>query len=321
MKPIKKEHPIQKAELHPRNLHKERYDFALLTKHTPDLAQFVKINPFGDASIDFFNPNAVKMLNKALLKSYYEINDWDIPQAYLCPPIPGRADYIHYIADLLASKNKGIIPKGKQIQCLDVGVGANCVYPILGIQSYHWTFIGADIDAIALESAQKIAQMNPCIADNLSLRLQKNSSNVFQNILQKSEKIDVSICNPPFHASLADAQAGTLRKLNNLKGKKITRPVLNFAGKSNELYCEGGEEKFVHDMIIESKQFAHNCFWFTSLISKEAHLKKIYATFNQIKVSEYQTISMAQGNKISRIVAWTFLSAAEQALWIKERWQ
>jgi 23S rRNA (adenine1618-N6)-methyltransferase len=36
---------------------------------------------------------------------------------YLCP-IPGRADYIHYIADLLAESNNGIIPKGHGIQGL-----------------------------------------------------------------------------------------------------------------------------------------------------------------------------------------------------------
>jgi 23S rRNA (adenine1618-N6)-methyltransferase len=45
-----------------------------------------------------------------LLISYYDIQKWDIPH-YLCPPIPGRADYIHYIADLLAESNNGIIPK------------------------------------------------------------------------------------------------------------------------------------------------------------------------------------------------------------------
>ena len=91
----------EKIELHPRNKHRERYDFQQLINTCPELAPFVKLNNYNDESIDFFNPNAVKMLNKALLKQHYGINNWEIPEGYLCPPIPSRADYLHYIADLL----------------------------------------------------------------------------------------------------------------------------------------------------------------------------------------------------------------------------
>src|SRR5690606_24715537 len=114
-------------------------------------------------SIDFFNPQAVKALNKALLFYYYDIVYWDIPENYLCPPIPGRADYIHYIADLLADNNKGIVPTGSEIKCLDIGVGANCIYPIIGVKEYGWSFIGADIDALAIKSAKKIIASNPSL--------------------------------------------------------------------------------------------------------------------------------------------------------------
>lgn len=90
----KREHPKEKYSLHPRNKHRERYDFKILADKSPDLTRFVKLNPYGDESIDFFIPEAVKMLNKSLLKQYYGIGNWDIPAGYLCPPIPGRADYI-----------------------------------------------------------------------------------------------------------------------------------------------------------------------------------------------------------------------------------
>src|SRR5688500_3909142 len=103
----KKEHPKEKIKLHPRNKHRQRYDFTQLISSCPDLAPFVKLNVYNDESIDFFNPEAVKMLNTALLKHFYNIVYWDIPSNYLCPPIPGRADYIHNIADLLGTKNNG----------------------------------------------------------------------------------------------------------------------------------------------------------------------------------------------------------------------
>ncbi|MBC7494605.1 MAG: RlmF-related methyltransferase, partial [Flavobacterium sp.] len=125
----KKEHPKEKTRLHVRNKHRERYNLKALIESVPELAQYVSLNIYNDESIDFFNPEAVKALNKALLKHHYQIDHWNIPPNYLCPPIPGRADYIHYIADLLCGSNYGKIPKGNLVTCLDIGVGANCVYP------------------------------------------------------------------------------------------------------------------------------------------------------------------------------------------------
>lgn len=71
MLPKKREHPKEKTQLHPRNKHRERYDFKQLIEGCPELAQYVNVNVYNDESIDFFNPEAVKMLNKALLKHYY----------------------------------------------------------------------------------------------------------------------------------------------------------------------------------------------------------------------------------------------------------
>jgi 23S rRNA (adenine1618-N6)-methyltransferase len=307
---------IEKSGLHPRNKHRERYDFKLLTVSCPELGQFVKLNNYGGESIDFFNPEAVKTLNKALLRHYYSIDYWDIPKNYLCPPIPGRADYIHNIADLLYRNNpeflKGKIPTGTKIKCLDIGVGANCVYPLIGNKEYDWSFIGSDIDPVAIESGKKIVEMNPALMGKIELRLQHNPKDIFKGIIQKDELFDISICNPPFHSSLAEAQSGTVRKLRNLKQKKITKPILNFGGQSNELWCEGGEEKFVGDMISQSKQFSASCFWFSTLISKESNLKNAYKALKRVEVAEIKTIPMSQGNKISRIVAWTFLTRKQQ---------
>jgi 23S rRNA (adenine1618-N6)-methyltransferase len=303
----KKVHPKEKIKLHPRNKHRERYDFELLTKTYPELARFVLVNPFGDESIDFFNPMAVKMLNKALLKHYYQMQEWDIPAGYLCPPIPGRADYIHYLADLL-SENNDKVPTGKTIKILDIGVGANAVYPIIGQSEYGWLFVGTDIDATALASATKLMEQNPVLKEHLTLRIQPNAKHIFKNIIQPNERFNASICNPPFHASLAEAQAGTTRKLKNLTSKKTTQPTLNFGGKNNELWTEGGELTYVKTMIAESKQFATTCCWFTTLISKESNLIAVQHTLKTAGATNINTIPMGQGNKISRMMAWSFLT-------------
>ncbi len=296
----------EKSGLHPRNPHRFRYDFKALIVSCPELEKFVSINKFGDESIDFANPDAVKTLNRAILKHFYQISLWDIPKNYLCPPIPGRADYIHYIADLLADDNQKQIPTGKKIKILDIGVGANCVYPIIGSQAYGWDFVGTDIDPTAIKSAQNIIKSNSVLTDKIECRLQPSNKHIFEGILKPIEFFDVSICNPPFHTSAEEAAAGSQRKIKNLGLKDKNK--LNFGGQNAELWCEGGEETFVRNMIFESKEIGQQINWFTSLISKKEHLPSIYYYLKKVNAIEIKTINMAAGQKISRIVAWTFKS-------------
>ena len=263
------------------------------------------VNNFGIKTIDFFNPLAVKTLNKALLKHYYNIEYWDIPDNCLCPSIPGRADYIHYIADELYSFYNNDF-KNKNIKCLDIGVGANCVYPIIGHKEYGWKFVGTDIDPISIESAKKIAERNPFLKGSIEIRLQPNQQDIFQGIIKRDERFDLVICNPPFHRSFEEANAGSMRKLSNLNKKKITKPILNFGGKSNELWCFGGEIQFINTMIQQSKIFNNNCFLFSTLVAKSENLKSIYANLQLAQAIDVKTIPMRQGNKISRIITWRF---------------
>lgn len=310
-----------KLTLHPRNKHHGRYDFQALIKSYPELSDFITTNPKQEKTINFFNPAAVKALNTALLQYHYKIEYWDIPSGYLCPPIPGRADYIHHLADILSEQSRRNIPRGKQVTCLDIGVGANCIYPIIGVSEYDWSFIGSDIDPIAIEAAKKIVAQNPRLTRKIDLRLQKNPKHFFKGVLKKNERIDLSICNPPFHASLEEAQANSQRKLKNLKQEKSPEIILNFGGQHQELWCEGGELQFIKNMIVESQAFSTQCCWFTSLVAKEVHLKKIHQTLKKVKASEVKTIDMAQGNKKSRLVAWTFLNLKQRKLWQKMRWK
>ncbi|MBF4466184.1 23S rRNA (adenine(1618)-N(6))-methyltransferase RlmF [Flavobacterium sp. LC2016-12] len=307
----------EKTNLHPRNLHRSRYDFKLLISNCPELKAHVAINLHGIETVDFSNPISVKVLNKALLQTYYDIQNWDIPRNYLCPPIPGRADYIHYLADLLAETNNGIIPLGSEVLGLDVGTGSNCIYPILGNAIYDWSFVGTDIDKKAIENCSKIIERNPKLIDSISLQLQIESRFIFKNIITPEDRFTFTMCNPPFHASAEEANKSTSRKVSNLnpKEKKNTNPVLNFGGQGDELWCNGGEIGFVTQMIYESAKYAMQCQWFTTLVSKRENLASIYKILNKVNAASIKTIDMAQGQKTSRIVAWTFLSEAQQKSW------
>lgn len=330
---VRKPAPIVKA-LHPRNAHNNGYDFDALVLSTPELSAYVGPNPYGNTSIDFANPMAVKQLNAALLKHHYGIDAWDIPQGYLCPPIPGRVDYLHYCADLLSLDLSRT--HNTEIRALDIGTGANGVYPLLGIQVYGWQFVASDIDLVSLENVGRIARLNPALSSGLQLRHQQDPKAIFKGIIRGDEYFDITICNPPFHGSLAEASAGTQRKLANLsanrnrsrldnRSNKIQRPApdkaiaLNFGGQKAELWCEGGELGFLANMINESQVFAGQCLWFTSLVSKSENLKPCYALLEKAQAIKVKTIEMQQGNKITRILAWTFLTSAQQRQWQQRR--
>ena len=305
---------VNASPLHIRNKHRHGYDFAQLIKAVPDFSPFVKRNQYGNLSIDFADPDAVRMLNKALLLTYYQLSYWDIPNDYLCPPIPGRADYMHYLADLLAEDNQHIMLTGKKVQVLDIGMGANMIYPIIGRAEYGWSFVGSDINPTAIKVASLITKANSLLKGSVQCRLQKNRSAIFDGIIQPKEFYMLTLCNPPFHASAQAALASTQKKLKNLGklGDSKQKTVLNFGGQHMELWCQGGESTFISNMIKESANYKTQCLWFTTLVSKKESLPVIRKHLEAVEAIETKIVPMAQGQKISRFVAWTYFNKAER---------
>ncbi|CUB06217.1 23S rRNA (adenine(1618)-N(6))-methyltransferase RlmF [Marinomonas fungiae] len=309
-----------KLKLHPRNPHRSRYNFTLLADSCPELAPYIQLNQYGSQTINFADPNAVKALNRALLNHFYGVLFWDIPEGYLCPPIPGRADYIHYLADLLADSNDGQIPRGRGVRALDVGTGANCVYPIIGSQEYGWQFVGSDVNPIAVQAAQAVVDANASLKKRIKLRLQRDEQSIFDGIWQNEDLFDVTLCNPPFHASEHDMKSENQRKWRGLKGES-NKSTLNFGGHAPELWCEGGEAGFIARMIKESVAYKDRCFWFTSLVARKENLPAVYRALEAAGVVQVKTVEMAQGQKISRFVAWSFLEPAQIDFWRDTRWR
>jgi 23S rRNA (adenine1618-N6)-methyltransferase len=300
-----------KTMLHPRNQHREGYDFARLVAQTPELEAFTITNPVGLTTINFQDVSAVRMLNRALLKTYYNIGFWDIPDNYLCPPIPGRVDYIHYLADLLACSNNQEIPRGPKIKALDIGTGASLVYPIIGQSEYGWDFTGVDIDPAAIKSAQQICQSNQL---QITLRHQNKRENIFRGVIEPHDAFHITLCNPPFHSSMEQADRGTQRKWRNL-GEGDSRK-LNFGGQNAELWCPGGEIKFIASMVEQSMEFADQCLWFSSLVSKKDNLRPLNKILAKAKVADFKVVEMAQGQKTSRFIAWTYIKKNQRSLYM-----
>ena len=129
----------------------------------------------GDVSVDFADPAAVKMLNRALLQHFTALST-GIFRRTTCARRSPAAPTICTTADLLATSNGGEIPRGKGVAILDVGVGANCIYPIVGLREYGWRFTGSEIDPVSLNSAKMIVEMNPTLRNSVRLRLQNSLS-------------------------------------------------------------------------------------------------------------------------------------------------
>ena len=296
-----------KTNLHPKNKNREQYKIEELLLVIPELKDHIKKNKLGEDSIHFSDPVAIKLLNKALLSHYYGIQKWEFPDTNLCPPIPGRADYIHYMSDLLNNNDN--------ITCLDIGVGASCIYPILGVSEYNWNFIASEVNTEAITIAKKIIKDNPSLKGKVKFRIQKDENNIFKGIIKPKDKIDLSICNPPFHSSKKEALKGSMRKIRNLSGERSKKIQLNFSGVANELVYKGGEYQFIKNMVEESVLYSNNCLWFTTLVSKEKNLKSIYKLLEDIKAKEVKTLNIGTSNKKSRIVVWTFQTKEEQKNW------
>jgi len=281
--------------MHPNNIHKEKYNLDDLTSVYPNLKNYIFTNKYNTQTIDFSNANAVKALNTALLKKHYGINYWDFPEENLCPAIPSRADYIHYLADLLPKKQDNI-------KVLDIGTGASCVYPLLGNSIYKWQFIGTDIDSKSIDNALHIIQNNH-LEDVVQIRLQKNKNEILKGVINQGDYFHISMCNPPFYKSKEDAVKANLRKVENLNLKTKSR---NFSGNANELWYKGGEKAFLHNYLYESVQFKNQFGWFTSLVSRKELLKDLKKSAKKLQIPHSLIIEMNQGNKISHIFAWRF---------------
>lgn len=304
-----KKKPIRN-KIHSRNKNKERYDLEALVKINTKLATYIKPNIKGEDTIDFTNPVAIKTLNKSLLHYYYGIEHWNFPDTFICPSIPNKADYIHHMADVLTESNFGFLPLGNKITCYDIGMGASCIYPIIGVTEYDWNFIASDIDEKSIVAAQAIVNTNNVLKNKVECKIQVNSKDFFYGIIDKEEKVDLAICNPPLYASLEDAKTGTQKKNAPYAISEI----------GDEIIYESGETGFLQRFVKESKKFAGNCFWFSALVSKQSNQKGMVDFLKELGATQTKVIPMGVGNKSSQIIAWTFLSKAAQIAWKKTKW-
>ena len=184
---------------------------------------------------------------------------------------------------------------------LDIGTGTGLIAIMVAQKN-----LIAEIDAIDIDKAayrQALKNVSLCQWKG-RIKVHHQSVQDFINV-ERTFNYDVIVCNPPFFKSEAEALEATIRKLKGLN-KETSTVIRNFSGTHNELWYKGGEKAFLHNYLYESSLFKDQCQWFTTLVSKKDLVKGMYASLKKLGATDIKTITMGQGNKISRIVAWTF---------------
>ncbi|XP_062217999.1 uncharacterized protein LOC133918248 [Phragmites australis] len=315
--------------IHPRN----RYayaapDFAALAELYPSFRPFVSVSERGRASIDFADFAATRELTRVLLLHDHGVNWW-IPDGQLCPTVPNRSNYIHWIEDLLSSD---LIPpissSSGRVRGVDIGTGANCIYPLLGASLLGWSFVGSDVTDVALEWAKKNVESNPHLAELIEIRnanavsfasesdtiaseaarentlepvddLAKSKPHILVGVVNEGESFDFCMCNPPFFDSIEEAG------LN---------PRTSCGGTTEEMVCPGGELAFITRIIEDSVSLKNSFRWFTSMVGRKANLKLLISKVREAGASVVKTTEFVQGQTARWGLAWSFIAPRRTVL-------
>ncbi|KAI1383709.1 uncharacterized protein F4822DRAFT_85916 [Hypoxylon trugodes] len=291
--------PFPRDDDYYKTLYTEELDFGLLGRHDPELNAVLDRG----SHLDFTNPKSVMQLTKTLLRLNFGLLI-DLPTDRLCPPVPNRHNYILWLKDLLDSSSPSYLDRGNPAQPvtgLDIGTGANLIYPLLGCaQRPSWSFIATDVDAKSLACARKNVELN-----GLQTRIR-----VVDRVLEDClipldelglETIDFAMVNPPFYTSEME--------LADLAKQKSRPPNSACTGAPIEMVCAGGEVGFVRRIIDESLVLRRRVQWYTSMLGKQSSLEMIVNILKQHGVDNYAVTAFIQGKKTRRwAVGWSFES-------------
>lgn len=334
----KKRRREEKRCIHPRNKYSDNPpDFGLLASLYPSFQSYVFYSREGKPRIDWKDFNATRELTRVLLLHDHSITWW-IPDGQLCPTVPNRSNYIHWIEDLLSSDT---IPREDNVvKGFDIGTGANCIYPLLGASLLGWSFVGTDVTDVALEWAERNVKNNPQISELIEIRkvdfeeklIDQNTNNggscmdfsrntelstsssvelcsgenknyhgppILLGVVKTGEKFDFCMCNPPFFEAMEESG------LN---------PNTSCGGTPAEMVCPGGEQAFISRIIQDSVQLKQSFRWYTSMVGKKSSLKSLIAKLREVGVTVVKTTEFVQGQTCRWGIAWSFVPPTKKII-------
>ncbi|CAJ1935702.1 unnamed protein product [Sphenostylis stenocarpa] len=318
-------------------------DFALLASLYPSFHPFVQFSPpHARPTIDWTDFNAMRELTRVLLHHRHSLTWW-IPDGHLCPTVPNRCNYIHWLQRLLSSDIiPRIISSDARVKGFDIGTGASCIYPLLGASLHGWSFVGSDVTDVAIEWAERNVNSNPHISQLIEIRkVQDNESapcveiegsmNGDQITLSKNTDteiaplpLDLLACeNKNYHGPpilvgvVRDDEKFDFCMCNPPFFESLDEAGLNprtsCGGTSHEMVCPGGEKAFITRIIEDSTQLKQHFRWFTSMVGKKSNLKYLVSKLWEVGVSVVKTTEFVQGRTFRWGIAWSFLPPVQKS--------
>ncbi|KAK4284838.1 hypothetical protein QN277_001618 [Acacia crassicarpa] len=347
----KRKRKEERSTIHPRNKYSENPpDFSQLASLYPSFQPYVFYSPDGRPNIDWTDFNATRELTRVLLLHDHSLNWW-IPDGQLCPTVPNRSNYIHWVEDLLSSD---IIPHTistrDKVRGFDIGTGANCIYPLLGASLLGWSFVGSDVTDVAIEWARKNVHSNPHISDLIEIRKVESNENAVsvegfqygESVCDES-KIDLGGnfgAEVPPEPSLPPDLRSNFNK--NYYGPPILlgvvrddekfdfcmcnppffesleeaglNPKTACGGSREEMVCPGGERAFITRIIEDSAALGHSFRWYTSMVGRKSNLKFLISKLWANAVTIVKTTEFVQGKTCRWGIAWSFLPPRQKKI-------
>eukprot|EP00741_Cyanophora_paradoxa_P005038 tig00000842_g4880.t1 len=271
---------------HERNLYRNKHpDFKQLADAHPEFAPYVFVNKFGAPSIDWRDPDANRALTRVLLKHDFNL-DWDMPRDQLCPPVTNRANYIHWLEDVLAQS--GRMSGDPSVHGIDIGTGYSLIYPLLGVRIANWRFLATDIPPAgpplregAVEHARGLAARNG-LEGRIEVR-RAEAGALLAGVLREGEAFDFCMCNPPFFATPEDADASA----------KVA---------------------FVSRMVEESARLGTRVLWYSSMLGRKASLAPLRRALHARGVRNVRVTEFVQGRTTRWGLAWSHTDHGLDAL-------
>lgn len=323
-------------------------------------------NPLaGEAYLDWACPAATVALTRTLLWQDFQIR-WELPAGCLCPTVPSRINYLLWLDDLLASRSStppstksagafshsrqetprpgvasssaaaarwpafGATARSGRQRVIDIGTGANCIYPLLGSALLGWTFLGTERDEVSVVAARRNVELNGW-SDRIEVRaargakavgsaaddpihaatdpaqpeahedvqIDRDEPPILHGLLRPGEVFGACMCNPPFY----DLHEQPRGRWHTASGATSTR----CSATESEMFCTGGEVGFIRRLVRESLELRHVVGWYTSLVGRKASLAPLLRELRTHAVPRVETCELSQGTTSRWVLAWSFV--------------
>ncbi|KAE8375975.1 DUF890 domain protein [Aspergillus bertholletiae] len=279
------------------NIYKDDVDFATLALQSPEFAKYLKPNN----QLDFSDPDAVRQLSKSLLQRDFGLNV-HIPENRLCPPVPNRLNYILWLQSLLDTTGyeyRDDYDPDRNVVGLDIGTGCCSIYPLLGCSLRpQWNFVATDIDDDNIRTSQEAVSGNK-LESRIRIVKADPSGDLISFDKLEVERLDFTMCNPPFYTSREELVTSALTK---------ERPPFSACtGAEVEMVTQGGEVAFVSRMIEESLSLRQKVLWYTSMLGKLSSVSILVEKLIGHGNHNYAVTEFVQGSKTRRwAIAWSW---------------